>query len=260
MNNTGNTRPDFFRFERESAGDFPFYSGQPLTLGGKWIIVMLGCLLGYFALTANVPFYKTAIGGFLAAFLFFGIPLASLALVADQGWKTIFRKVSGRDLLVMLLVMLANVVVSVTVALLVRKFFHTNVNPVGGLLANASGSDLALFYLKTLPQLLGEEVVSILPFLAILSLCSGKLGMARKPAIIAAWIGTALVFGAIHLPTYGWNFVQCFVVIGVARVVLLLGYLITKNIWVSTGAHILNDWVLFSLIVALTGGAAAGAA
>jgi membrane protease YdiL (CAAX protease family) len=36
-------------------------------------------------------------------------------------------------------------------------------------------------------------------------------------------------------------------VIGVARMVLTLPWIMTKNIWVSTGAHIINDWSLFGL-------------
>ena len=37
------------------------------------------------------------------------------------------------------------------------------------------------------------------------------------------------------------------VVIGTARMVLTLAWVLTKNIWVSTGAHITNDWLLFSM-------------
>ncbi|WP_412705586.1 hypothetical protein [Aeromonas rivipollensis] len=44
--------------------------------------------------------------------------------------------------------------------------------------------------------------------------------------------------------------------IGTARIVLLSGYIITKNIWVSTGAHIINDWLLFTVMVLLRGGQA----
>lgn len=36
-------------------------------------------------------------------------------------------------------------------------------------------------------------------------------------------------------------------VIGTARLVLTLPWIMTKNIWVSTGAHIANDWLLFSV-------------
>jgi hypothetical protein len=56
-----------------------------------------------------------------------------------------------------------------------------------------------------------------------------------------------LVFGALHLPTYDWNLVQCIVIIGTARMVLTLAYIVTKNIWVSTGAHVINDWLLLGM-------------
>jgi membrane protease YdiL (CAAX protease family) len=51
----------------------------------------------------------------------------------------------------------------------------------------------------------------------------------------------------LHLPTYDWNWIQCIVIIGSARMVLTLPWILTKNIWVSTGAHIINDWSLFCL-------------
>jgi uncharacterized protein len=48
------------------------------------------------------------------------------------------------------------------------------------------------------------------------------------------------------------------VIIGSARLVLTLPWILTKNIWVSTGAHIFNDWLLFSM--GLLGAALAGKA
>ena len=59
----------------------------------------------------------------------------------------------------------------------------------------------------------------------------------------------ALLFAAVHLPTYGWNVIQVVLGVGVARIVLLIPYLMTKNILVSTGAHILNDWSSFTLAI-----------
>ena len=54
---------------------------------------------------------------------------------------------------------------------------------------------------------------------------------------------TAVWFGAAHLPTYDWNLGQAIIVIGAARLVLTLAFIRTKNLWVSFGAHVLNDWV-----------------
>jgi hypothetical protein len=34
--------------------------------------------------------------------------------------------------------------------------------------------------------------------------------------------------------------------VGVARLILTLPYIMTRNLWVSSGAHVLNDWTMFS--------------
>jgi len=246
----------FFWLERRDAGDFPYYhgfslSGHSALKGYQWLVVLAGVVLGFFALILPFQAYQTAVGGVIAAMLFPAIPLAALALVAGSNWKALFRPVGLRDLGVVIAVTVLNIVASFAVVLLIRNVLAMNANPVSELLGNASGAQRALLYLKTLPQLLGEEIVSILPFLAILWFCHDWLGISRKASILLGWFGAALFFGAIHLPTYGWNFVQCFLVIGVARIALLTGYVATKNIWVSTGAHILNDWILFTVMVVL---------
>ena len=104
-----------------------------------------------------------------------------------------------------------------------------------------------LFYPRTAIQLLGEELLTILPFLALLYFLVAKAGWSRKRAVLLSWLVTAVAFGLVHLPTYDWNVLQCVLVIGGARMILTLAYIRTKNIWVSTGAHILNDWALFSI-------------
>ncbi|HWD62852.1 MAG TPA: hypothetical protein VG369_10180 [Humibacter sp.] len=42
---------------------------------------------------------------------------------------------------------------------------------------------------------------------------------------------------------------QALLVIGVARLVLTLAYIRAKNILVSTGAHIINDWASFTFVL-----------
>jgi membrane protease YdiL (CAAX protease family) len=65
--------------------------------------------------------------------------------------------------------------------------------------------------------------------------------------VLIAWVVTAIWFGAAHLPTYDWNVLQCFLVIGLARIVLTLAYIRTKNILVAFGAHLLVDWAIFTV-------------
>ena len=69
--------------------------------------------------------------------------------------------------------------------------------------------------------------------------------MTRRVGIGIALLASSLIFGAAHLPTYDWNWTQSLVVIGTARIMLTLAYILTRNLWVSAGAHILNDWAGF---------------
>lgn len=229
-----------------SLDDFPFYNGQPTALGGgQWAMVMLGVALGFGALIAPIPWFTDPVGQFVPAILFFAIPLAALASVAPRHWTAIFRKVTARSVTWMVLFALLNIVVTIAVGAVVMNFHGAHSNPVFGAMGAMDAGGIALFFLKTVPQLFGEELVTILPMLALMAFFHRRLGLSRHAAIAIAWVLSALLFGALHLPTYGWDFVQCFVVIGGARLVLSLAYLKTRNIWVSAGAHIINDWVLF---------------
>lgn len=225
--------------------DFPYYNGRPVLISGlQWLFVMAGIVCGYLVLTAKLPLFATRFGQFIPAILFFAIPLAALAAVTPQHWTALFRKVRVRDVMWMIVFALLNVVVSMGIGLAVWALTTTAANPVVGSVGGMASGDLLFFFLKTIPQLFGEEILAILPFLALMYVLHARMQMSRMQAILVAWLIAAMLFGAAHLPTYNWNWIQCLVVIGGARLVLLLPYMLTKNIWVSTGAHILNDWML----------------
>ncbi len=71
--------------------------------------------------------------------------------------------------------------------------------------------------------------------------------MSRKPALCLAALVAAIVFAMIHLPTYQWNVAQALVGLIPVRLVLLMPFIITRNIWVSTSVHVLNDWTIFGM-------------
>ncbi|AWV07506.1 CPBP family intramembrane glutamic endopeptidase [Marilutibacter maris] len=237
-----------------SGKDLPFYDGRPVAIGASgWLLVMVGVAFGFAVLIAPLPPFSSAVGQFVPAIAFFAIPLAALAIVARGHWTVLFGKVGGREIAWMFAFAGLNLVVSLAVGALVSRMFGAAANPAFGALAEQAGGDRLLFFLKTLPQLFGEELVTILPLLALAWWFHSVLKLGRTAAIALSWLLSALLFGAMHLPTYDWNFVQCFVVIGAARLVLSLAYLKTGNIWVSTGAHVINDWVLFGAALLLGG-------
>jgi len=239
----------FKRFEYPGR-DFPFYNGLPAGLSGaQWLFVLVMVAVGFLALSAPFPLFADVWGQFIPAMLFFAIPLAALAIVTPRHWTAIFRKVGGRDILWMVVFAVINMAVSLSAAAVVTGIFGTTTNPAVSALATMTAAERILFYLRTIPQLFGEELLTVLPFLALMTLFSVRMGLSRKTSIVWASLVAALVFGLAHLPTYGWNIQQSVIVIGLARLVLLLPYIKTKNIWVSTGAHVLNDWTLFTVTI-----------
>jgi membrane protease YdiL (CAAX protease family) len=232
----------------DPVGDFPFYNGAPVGIsGGQWLFVMAAVAAGFLVLVLPISWPAGPLGAMIPALLFPLIPLAALAYVAPRHWTAIFGKVGWRELRLMFGFALLNLVVSMSVGAIVSAFTDVTPNAAAAQLTGMDAAGRIAFFAKTVPQLFGEELITVLPFLALMFALTKWLGIGRKRAIVAAWLLSSLVFGALHLPTYDWNLVQCIVIIGTARMVLTLAYIMTKNIWVSTGAHIINDWLLLGL-------------
>ncbi|WP_062385627.1 CPBP family intramembrane glutamic endopeptidase [Demequina iriomotensis] len=239
------------RASAPSKPDLPFYAGPFAITGGRWLVVIAACAVAYGQLTLlPIP-----VGGELEmwvhSILFALIPLVALAWAAPRGWTALFRTVRIRQVAQMIGFGVLNISVSVAIAVTLNGVIGGAANPAAGTLAEATGPERLNFLAATIPQLLGEELITILPLLALLSVLVRRFGWSRTAALAIAWVATAVVFGLLHLPTYGWNVLQCLAYIAVARLFLTLAYVVTRNIWVSTGAHIVNDWAMFSVAMVL---------
>jgi hypothetical protein len=241
--------------------DYPYYNSLPVEISTRqWLFILAAVVAGFFVLVTTLGIFPSGAMSFLPGILFAAIPLAALAYVTPQHWIALFRPVKGRDILLMVGFTLLNLAVSLAVAHVVNSLIGTSSNAVIGALNAMTTTERVIFYLKAAPQLLGEEILTILPFLALLYWFHQHLGLSRTRAVLLAWVLSALWFGAAHLPTYQWNIAQCLLVIGSARLMLTLPYMLTKNIWVSTGTHILNDWLIFTIAMGPIAGGIAGAA
>jgi membrane protease YdiL (CAAX protease family) len=236
------------RWLEDPGRDFPFYNGAPVGLSAwQWLFVMAAVAAGFAVLVAPIPWPAGPLGAMIPAVLFPLIPMVALAQVAPGHWKALFGKVGWRELRLMVGFALLNIVVSMSVGAIVHALADVTPNAATAQLSGMDTVGRIAYFAKTIPQLFGEEVVTLLPFLALMYALTNRFGVGRKGAIVGAWLISSLLFGLIHLPTYGWNLIQCIVVIGSARMVLTLPWILTKNVWVSTGAHIVNDWLLFTL-------------
>lgn len=225
--------------------DFPYYNGIPQVITGRqWWIIAAAIAVGF----SFILFWPLggAWGHWVPALAFPAVPLLVLRHFAPDHWTAIFRRVGVRDVLLMVGIFVLNFLVTIGVGALLTTFTDAEANPAADGLTDASTTERILFFMQAIPQLLGEELLTILPLLGLMYYFYTKLKWSRRTAMILGWLITAVIFGAVHLPTYDWNVAQALIGIGIARLVLSLAFLITKNIWVSTGAHILNDWAIFA--------------
>lgn len=239
------------RLPENPGRDFPFYNGQPISLsGGQWLLLLGLVAVAFALLIAPISWPGGAYGAFVPAILFPLIPLVGLSLVSRGNAGLLFGPVGWREMRSMVLFALLNIAVTMSVGGIVNATLGAVSNHIIAAANSLAPAELVLFLTKTAVQLVGEEVLTILPLLALLQLLSVHNGMSRVASVFWAWLITAALFGAAHLPTYDWNWVQCLLIIGTARLVLSLAYIKTKNLWVSSGAHILNDWLLILMNVA----------
>lgn len=239
--------------------DFPFYDGAPVRLSlAKWLLLLAVTGAGFVALILAPTLLPTPTGRWVGIALFVALPLLGLALVAGRDWTALFHRPTWRDVWIGLATAPLCLLVSAIVGYILTRIGQTAGNPAADMMVAMPTSERLLFFAGMAPQLLGEELVTVIPFLAVLSLLHGPMKASRRVAIAVAWIASALLFGALHLSTYQWHVAQVLLVIGSARLVLTLPYLITRNIWASTIAHVTNDWVAFGTVLALAAFTQAG--
>ncbi len=241
-------------FKRDmSAPDYPYYNDQPARMAWlDWFIILIALVIGFTVLTAvpHIVWLSETADGVLRSILFAAIPLGAYAWRAGVHWTVIFNGWRWSYLWWGLLFGVINLVFTYAIGIFALGRMNLVNNSVGEGLSNGIiPGGPALFYLRTGLQLFGEEVFTILPFLFLLWLGVKVLDLTRDGAILLAWIGSALIFGAMHLPGYGWNVAQALLLIGPIRLVLTLAYMKTKSIWASTIAHVLNDWSMFTLLM-----------
>ncbi len=234
--------------------DFPYYNGEPVAIsGGGWMIILASVVVAFGLLISIPP--MTAPFVIIPAILFTGVPLATLAWVTRGHHGALFRPFGLKELALVIGFGLLTMVVSLAVGLVLAQFIEMTPNATAAELVAIGPVDLVFFLIGTFIQLIGEELMTILPLLAVLWFCVQKLGLSRRWGLVIGVVVSTIWFAGVHLPTYNWNFLQCFGGIGAARLVLTAAFLLTRNLWVCAGAHIVNDWTEFFL-PALLGGLA----
>lgn len=248
----------FFIEKSNDSRDFPFYNGQPKTITTpQWLIILGLLFIGFLIDSFWVPdvprdFNVLVVIIFSCMNLIFG--LGSLSLFAGKDVFVLFKKIKGKEVPMLLLILVLSIIYALAADGIVEIFSQTNANPAA--VSHTEGSHALKIFLvntlSTIPGLLGEEFLAILPFLALLYFFYQRLNWSRSKSIAVALLLSSLIFGLLHLPTYQWNWLQVIFVIGLGRTFETAAYIRTKSIWASFLVHFTFDTLTFLVGFLLT--------
>lgn len=230
----------------------PYSFGQPVPLSTGGCLTLWAASAFAFVLLLTVPtWHPSPWTGALAAVLFVGVQWAGLRVAVGSAWGALFRRPRWRDVALALAAVPLVFGLPALVAVYGLGTSHLSANASVDAVAGLTSAQLVTRFAQVAVQLLGEELVTILPLLAAVALLH-RAGVPARWAVAVAWVATALLFGALHLPTYQWHVGQALLVIGTARLVLTAVFLYTRNLWASTIAHVANDWAIMAFALAFS--------
>ncbi len=167
-----------------------------------------------------------------------------------DGLKKIFSKPNKGSAKVILISVIVCYVLSISLAIFANTVLNqpTSANPIKDAFTGSIANSLSVLF-KTIFMLIGEELFVTLPLVIIVIFLVKKAKLSQSRAVIIATVITAILFGAIHLPTYQWNVFQCFVIIGLTRIPFTIATLKTNSMVSGVIAHIIYDWCIFIYII-----------
>jgi uncharacterized protein len=136
------------KLSEDPGRDFPFYQGSPVALTSlQWLFLLALVAIAFVLLVAPISWPGGELGSFLPAALFSIIPLAGLAWVIKGHVGHLFGAVGWREIKLMILFSLLNIVVSLVVGGVVRAAFGATANPAVAMASKLPPGELLAFFL-----------------------------------------------------------------------------------------------------------------
>ncbi|MBE6486086.1 MAG: CPBP family intramembrane metalloprotease [Methanosphaera stadtmanae] len=227
---------DFFDFEDKST-DFPFYKENNVNEKNSKIIILSSLFLFIFMILGPVKFYEGQ-----EQIILFLITLIPLLLLTKCNLSSFFRKLSLNDIR---LIIVSYIGYKVYYLIIYGLFQITNYTTTS---AESYFQNINLLtVIVNLLQIFSEEIFRIFIFL-ILMYYLYKYTNNRKMSIIISTVIMLIVFGLLHVNTYGYNIIQIMLFQGLGSIFEFAGYLKTKNLAIPILIHILiniSSWFQF---------------
>ena len=219
---------DWFKFENKDL-DFPIYNNNPYISKGAWIVLFL---------VIFVSVMLQAEDSIFTALLTMLLPLIALLYFLKWDYHAIFQKPKANDLVLAVLLFVCYIIYATIMASVLHQ------------LGFAGASTLSIAELYTIPPLffsiMGEEFTKLIPFLFFLRVCY-KYSDNRKLSVIMSMIIVMLFFGSLHAENLN-NLIFAIFVQGFGSIFEYIGYIKTKNVFISYITHLLTDIFLILLL------------
>ena len=211
----------------------PFLNGDSRFTTKNVAILLIG-----FLITVAAAFIIPPNGNVMLRSILFALPqLLAIVYVFKDDMSNIFRMPKPRDIIIVIIgfiLMFVFEILANFIGMALGIPFQTN--------NSVNGTPLILI-IRSIIQLLGEELVKVIPLIIITAYLYKSIG--RKAAIIVAIIISQIIFALIHIPAYGFSIGFLLLYMGFSSIVLPLVYVKTKNVVLSYLIHLLFDLYAF---------------
>lgn len=191
-------------------------------------------------------------GAFLAVEIFqesmiaFGLfligPVISLLVLGNKAFRKLFLMPKLKDIPSIIGMTFLLLIVAMISGAILQNFDVVN-NPI---IDVVNKDNFKFMTGLMLVQLVIEEIFFIVWFLFLYH--NVKIGTENSRTMIA-WVGSSILFGIMHLSTYGFNIIQAVVGIGIIRFALSAIYVKKKNLTLSYMVHFLYDFIIISSVL-----------
>lgn len=221
-----------------------FWMPAPAVTPLRWLIILLveAVSVGVLLLVGN---------RLISVPVFTFVPLAALIIFAKDMLKSSIHVPKFSHIMLGIGLGIAALLITMGVAFLIQSVIATTGNPMSVTLSSQGLAQNLFTLFLNLIQLFGEELMTFVVFMPVLQFFHHYIKKGKAPLIIA-WVVSSIVFALVHLQTYAYNVIQVLLIIGVARMILSLGFILTDNLIVSYISHIVDDNIIFiyTMIVA----------
>lgn len=225
---------DFFEFEDKSI-DFPFYNEKNIYDKNSIIIILSSLFLFIFLILGPVKFFEGQ-----EQIILFLITIIPLLLLTKCNLSSFFRKISFNDVR---LIIVSYIGYKVYYLIIYALFQITNYTTTSAESQFINMDILTL--LVNFLQIFSEEIFRIFLFIFLMYYLY-RYTNNRKKSIIISTIIMLIIFGLLHVNTYGYNIIQILLLQGLGSIFEFAGYLKTKNLAILIIIHVLiniSSWV-----------------